>query len=106
MSKHDYSIDAKFFRGLSDSTRLSILLTLVDGERTVGEIAEKTQQSQSNVSNHLRCLSECGLVKSRREGKNIHYSVRDSKTKELLKLSEQVISRVYTDIATCLRYKE
>lgn len=106
MSKHDYSIDAKFFRGLSDSTRLSILLTLVDGERTVGEIAEKTQQSQSNVSNHLKCLSECGLVKNRREGKNIYYSLRDSRTKKLLKLSEQVIAKVYTDIEACLKYKD
>ena len=104
--KRDFAVEAQFFRGFSDSTRLSILLTLIDGEKTVGEIVEKTQQSQSNISNHLKCLSDCGLIKNRREGKNIYYSLRDSKTKSLLKLSEQVISRVYTDIEACLRYKE
>lgn len=102
----DYSVEAKFFRGLSDATRLSILLTLVDGEKTVGEIVKETQQSQSNVSNHLKCLTDCGLVKNRREGKNIYYSLRDPKTRDLLKLSRQVISKVSADIEACLRYKE
>lgn len=106
MKNHDYLVEAKFFRGLSDATRLSVLLILIDGEKTVGEIVEKIQQSQSNVSNHLKCLSDCGLVKNRREGKNIYYSLRDSRTKKLLKLSERVIAKVYADIATCLRYKE
>ncbi|MFH0864446.1 MAG: metalloregulator ArsR/SmtB family transcription factor [Candidatus Gottesmanbacteria bacterium] len=106
MNKNDYSVEAKFFRGLSDPTRLSILLTLVDGEKTVGEIVEKTQRSQSNVSNHLKCLSDCGLVENRKEGKNIYYSLRDAKTKKLLELSAEIISKVYTDIVACLRYKE
>ncbi len=101
----DYSVEAKFYRGLSDATRLSVLLTLIDGEKTVGEIVEKIQQSQSNVSNHLKCLSDCGLVKNRREGKNIYYSLRDPETKKLLSLSQRVISKVSTDIAACLRYK-
>jgi ArsR family transcriptional regulator len=105
MRRNDLTVEAKFFRGLSDSTRLSVLLTLIDSEKTVGEIVEEIQQSQSNVSNHLKCLSDCGLVKNRREGKNIYYSLRDPKTKNLLSLSKQVISKVSTDIAACLRYK-
>ncbi|MCL4354187.1 metalloregulator ArsR/SmtB family transcription factor [Patescibacteria group bacterium] len=103
--KYNYSVEAKFFRGLSDATRLSVLLTLIDGEKTVGEIVEKIQQSQSNVSNHLKCLSDCGLVKNRRDGKNIYYSLRDPKTKNLLSLSQEVISNVSADIAACLKYK-
>lgn len=106
MNKNNYSVEAKFFRGLADPTRLSILLTLIDGEKTVGEMVEETQQSQSNVSNHLKCLSDCGLVKNRRDGKNIYYSLRDPKTKDLLNLSQQVIAKVSADIAACLRYKE
>lgn len=104
MKRNDLSVEAKFFRGLSDSTRLSIFLTLVDDEKTVGEIVEEAQQSQSNVSNHLKCLSDCGLVKNRREGKKVYYSLRDPKTKDLLNLSRQVISKVRADIAACLRY--
>ncbi len=103
--KRNYNlIKAKFFRGLSDSTRLSILETLVEGERSVGEIVELTRQLQSNVSNHLKCLSECGFVISRREGKNILYSLRDDKTKELLQTSEEVISKAYSHIRACLNY--
>lgn len=106
MKRDNYSVEAKFFRGLSDSTRLSVLFTLIGGEKTVSEILKKTRQSQSNVSNHLKCLSECGLVSNRRAGKNIYYSLRDPKTKELLSLSEKVISKVYSDIDACLRYKQ
>ena len=105
MNGNDFSVEAKFFRGLSDSTRLSVLLTLIDGEKTVSEIVELTRQSQSNVSNHLKCLSDCGLVKNRRQGKNIYYFIRDPKIKELLKLSKQVISKVSSDIEACLKYK-
>ncbi len=101
----NYSVEAKFFRGLSDATRLSVLLTLVNGDKTVGEIVKETKQSQSNVSNHLKCLSDCGLVKNRRDGKNIYYSLRDPETKKLLSLSQQVISKVSAEIAACLRYK-
>ena len=105
MNGNDFSVEAKFFRGLSDSTRLSVLLTLIDGEKTVSEIVELTRQSQSNVSNHLKCLSDCGLVKNRRQGKNIYYFIRDPKIKELLKLSKQVISKLSSDIEACLKYK-
>ena len=106
MTKDDFSIEAKFFRGLSDSTRLSILEVLRDGEKTVGEIVEATKQSQSNISNHLKCLAECGLVKNKRAGKNIYYFLRDSRTKSLLDLSDQVVSKISSHIRKCLRYDE
>lgn len=105
MKKNNFSVEAKFFRGLSDSTRLQILELLRDSEKTVGDIAEQTQQSQSNISNHLKCLDECGLVKNRRNGKNIYYSLRDEKTRELLNSSEQIVKKVYKHIEKCLSYK-
>jgi DNA-binding transcriptional ArsR family regulator len=73
------TLKAKLFRGLGDSTRLSILELLHDGEKSASEIVRDTDHSQSNVSNHLSCLLECGLVKNRREGKNIIYSLRNKK---------------------------
>jgi DNA-binding transcriptional ArsR family regulator len=51
--------------------QLSILEVLKEGETTTSEIVKKTGQSQSNISNHLSCLLDCGLVSNRREGKNI-----------------------------------
>ena len=106
MKKDNNSVNAKFFRGLSDATRLSILFTLVNGEKAVSDIVNMTRHSQSNISNHLKCLDECGLVKNRRDGKNIYYSLRDAQTIELLKTSESVISKAYKHIEACLNYKK
>lgn len=105
MINDNLDTEAKFFRGLSDATRLSILLSLLDGEKAVSELVKSTKQSQTNVSNHLKCLSECGLVKNRREGKFIYYTFRDIKTKKLLQVSDEVIKKVYTDIKVCSKYK-
>ncbi len=99
-------IKAKFFRGFADSTRLAILECLRDREKTVTEIAQEIGQSQSNVSNHLSCLLECGLLKNRREGKNIHYSIRNEKVKELLENGDIVLSEVYREIFECIHYEE
>lgn len=106
MKKDNNSVKAKFFRGLSDATRLSILLTLVNGEKAVSDIVNMTRHSQSNISNHLKCLDECGLVKNRRDGKNIYYSLRDEQVKKLLDSSEDIISKVYEHIEACLNYKK
>ncbi len=104
--KEKLKLKAKFFRGFADPTRLAILECIRDGEKTVTEIAQQTEQSQSNVSNHLGCLLECGLLKNRRDGKNILYSIRNVKVKELLENSDMVISEVYREIFECIRYEE
>lgn len=99
-------IKAKLFRGFADPTRLAILECLRGGEKKVTEILQETRQSQSNISNHLGCLLECGLVKNRREGKNILYSIRNEKVKGLLENSDIVLSEVYKEIFKCVRYEE
>ena len=99
-------IKAKFFRGLADPTRLSIMETLLDGDKSVGEIVGATHQSQSNISNHLKCLLECGLVNNRREGKNILYAIRNDEIKELLKDTDKVLSKIHNEIAMCVDYEQ
>ncbi len=106
IEKEKLKIKAKLFRGFADPTRLAILECIRDGEKTVTEIAQETGQSQSNVSNHLGCLLECSLVKNRRDGKNIQYSIRNAKVKALLEESDTVISEVYKEIFECTRYEE
>ncbi len=106
LEKEKLKLKAKFFRGFADSTRLAILECLRNGEKTVTEIVQETEQSQSNVSNHLSCLLECGLLKNHREGKNIRYSIRNAKVKELLENSDIVLSEVYREIFECIRYEE
>ncbi len=106
LEKEKLKIKAKLFRGFADPTRLAILECLRDGEKTVTEIAQETGQSQSNISNHLSCLLECSLLKNRRDGKNIHYSIRNAKVKELLENSDIVLSEVYREIFECIRYEK
>ncbi|MFY9300164.1 MAG: metalloregulator ArsR/SmtB family transcription factor [Candidatus Nitrosotenuis sp.] len=100
-------LKAKLFRGLGDSTRLTILeLLRKKGERTASQIMEETGQSQSNVSNHLACLLECGLVKNRREGKNVFYSISDKKVAKVLEESDSILTDVADRIYACTHYNE
>lgn len=100
----DLELKAKLFRGFADPTRLSILEAMRDGEKTVGAIAEITGQSQSNVSNHLSCLRECGLVTSRRDGKNVRYSIASGTVLNLLAQGDVVLDEVREGIRCCARY--
>jgi len=68
---------ARRFRLLGEPMRLRIVQSLLPGERTVNEIVEATEASQSNVSKHLHALTQGGLLERRREGNNIYYSIAD-----------------------------
>jgi DNA-binding transcriptional ArsR family regulator len=101
------SLKAKLFRGLGDSTRLSILELLREGEKTTSQIvAETSCQSQSNISNHLSCLLDCGLVKNRRQGKNIFYRLGDKKVSKLLEESDAILSELARGIYACVNYNQ
>ena len=99
-------LKAKLFRGFGDVTRLAILESVSDGEKTVTEIAEKLKQNQPNVSNHLSCLLECGLVKGRKEGKNRFYSIGDKRVAKLLKQSDDILTDIADGIYSCVNYKK
>ncbi|MCC7363866.1 MAG: winged helix-turn-helix transcriptional regulator [Dehalococcoidia bacterium] len=69
---------AERFRVLGDPTRLRILqVLLADGELNVGELVERLQLSQANVSKHLRLLHEAGMVSRRPQGTAAYYDVAD-----------------------------
>ncbi len=64
---------AKLFRGFADPTRLAILLALVDNEQRVKDLVEMIGGSQGNISGHVACLKECGLIIDRHEGRQVFY---------------------------------
>ena len=97
----DVDITSKFFKGFADATRLSILLSLLEKPQTVSEIVTITGLSQSNVSNHLKCLDGCGIVLAKRAGKYMYYAIRDEQTKQLLSVSQDIIKPVNSNIACC-----
>ena len=77
---------AELFKGFADATRVHILYLLVERELCVGDIAEAVQLSQSAISHQLRLLKQMHLIKFRREGKNILYSLADDHVKTILQM--------------------
>lgn len=75
---------AELFKAFADSTRIKILLSLFDGERSVGDIVKEVGATQTAVSHQLRALKNTHLVKGRREGKNIYYSLDDEHVKIII----------------------
>ena len=77
----------ELFKGFADPTRVHILcLLLTREELCVNDIAEQTAVSQSAVSHQLRLLKQMHLIKSRREGKNMHYSLADDHVKTIVQM--------------------
>jgi ArsR family transcriptional regulator len=69
---------ANRFRVLGDATRLSIIRILLDeGELNVGEIVDRLDTSQANISKHLRVLHDAGIVARRPDGTAAYFSVAD-----------------------------
>ena len=77
---------ADLFKGFSDPTRVHILYSLIEQELCVNDIAKATDVSQSAVSHQLRLLKQMQLIKFRREGKNILYSLADDHVRTILQM--------------------
>lgn len=75
---------ANIVKLLANEQRLLILCRLAQGEFAVGQLVELSGQSQSSVSQHLARLREGGVVKTRREGTTIHYSLNDEGVRQLI----------------------
>lgn len=97
-------LQAKLFRGFGDPARLAILQSLQSGPMTVTEIVTATGMSQSNTSNHLRCLRDCGLVATEQQGKYALYRLSDDRVGDLLALAESLLSDVARGVYECTRY--
>ncbi len=95
------ALKAKLFRGFDDPTRLAILEMLMDGEQSVGEIAQGTEASAANVSAHLACLTGCSLVQSEKRGKYVYYRVRERRVRDLIKIAEDILASVSRQVYAC-----
>lgn len=92
---------AKLCRGLSYPSRLAILEALRSGPLSVGEIVVATALTQSNVSNQLACLHDCGLVRRDQEGRFVRYSLSDPRVEMLLRLSEELLADSARGVIAC-----
>ena len=94
-------LEAKFFKGLADKSRLTILEALMDGEKAVSEIVEATGLTQSNASMHLACLLDCGLVHKTRQGQRMQYRLANEEIKDLVAIMRKVVSQHAQEILDC-----
>ena len=82
---------ADLFKMFADSTRIKILYDLFDGEKNVSEICDDIEMNQSAVSHQLKALKTAKLVKSRRDGKAIYYSLDDDHVKTIIAMGKDHI---------------
>lgn len=75
---------ADFFKVFADSTRIKMLYVLMCSEMCVCDLAQILNMTQSAISHQLRTLKQMNLVRNRREGKTIFYSLADSHIKAIL----------------------
>ena len=82
MEKKDFEDNYKILKALSDINRMLIVHTLTNGEMCACKILEKFNIKQPTLSHHMRILSECELVVSRKEGKWMHYSLNTDRIEQ------------------------
>lgn len=104
--KRDETVTAaKLFRGFSDPTRLAILLALMSGELRVKDLMEHVGGSQGNVSKHVACLKDCGLITDRHEGRQIFYRAAHRELFDLLAAAEALLGATGERIDLCASYE-
>jgi ArsR family transcriptional regulator len=87
-----------FFKILGDSTRAKIVCALDEGEMCVCDLAALLNMTKSAISHQLRSLRDANLVKNRREGKVVFYSLADDHVKEIFEKGlEHIRERVEED---------
>lgn len=75
---------ADFYKVFGDATRIKILCVLLESEMCVCDLAELLGVTQSAISHQLRLLKQMKLVKNRREGKTVYYSLADGHIQSII----------------------
>jgi len=88
---------ANICKAMSDANRLRIIEMLTSGEKCGCELLEELQVTQPTLSHHMKVLSDCGLVSSRKDGKWQHYSICCERFAEY---------KEYIGAITCYKEKE
>jgi len=84
---------AALLRAISHEARLLVLCELTSGERSAGELVQRSGLSQSALSQHLAKLRAEGLVATRREAQVIHYRIADQRAQRVLRALYQIYCR-------------
>ena len=101
----DVHIACKLFNGFADRTRLAILVELGHGERRVTDLVAAVGGSQGNVSGHLACLKDCGLVLDRPDGRQVFYRIARPEVLDVLRSVEALLAVTGLAIRLCPNYE-
>ena len=101
----EVAVAAKLFRGFSDPTRLGVLLALLEGEHRVTDLVARVGGSQANVSGHLSCLKECGLVADRPQGRAVYYRIATKDVVAVLRAAEALLAGTGQAVELCRNYQ-
>lgn len=85
---------AELFKVFGDSTRMKIICALLEDELCVCDIASITNSTSSAISHQLRVLKQAKLVKYRKEGKSVFYSLDDNHVKEIFEKGREHVNEV------------
>jgi ArsR family transcriptional regulator, lead/cadmium/zinc/bismuth-responsive transcriptional repressor len=94
LDEHTAAHVAELFRAFSDTSRVRIISAIVEQEVNISALAEMVGVTESAVSHHMRGLRQMHIVQSRREGKEVYYSVIDP---HLVELFQQGVRHVQED---------
>lgn len=106
VTRADVHLAAKLFRGFGDPTRLAILEELAEaGQLRVKDLVDRLGGSQSNISGHVACLKECGLVSDRPEGRQVFYRISGPEVVAALRSAEELLAVSGHRIELCPNYR-
>lgn len=92
--KSIYELQAEICKILSSPKRIEIISALKDGEKTVTELVDILGSPKANVSQHLAVMRLKGILKSRRDGVNIYYSIANPKVIQACNLMREVLNEL------------
>lgn len=95
LSDEHYMKVADFFKIVGDATRCKIVSALSMNEMCVGDLANVLSMTKSSISHQLSKMKEAGIVKSRRNGKEIYYSLDDEHVAEIFELTVEHIGHMH-----------
>lgn len=101
----DIQLVAKLFRGFADPTRLAILVVLADGELRVTDLQARLGRSQGNISGHLACLKDCGMVADRPKGRAVWYRIAEPEVIGVIRAAESLMARTGELVDLCPNYR-
>lgn len=96
LSADVYDNVAGFFKIVGDSTRCKIISVLMQNEMCVGDIANVLSMTKSSISHQLSKMKEYGVVKCRKEGKEVYYSLDDEHVAEIFMVTVEHIAHTHS----------